>query len=258
MLDAKNLSLSYGKKLVLDNISLTLGRGELLAVLGANGAGKSTLIKTLSGTLKPERGQVFLAGEDVYKMSARALAKKRAVLEQETSLEFSKTIFELVASGGFARAPILGFAPDESANVECALREVGLENFAKRQYETLSGGEKRRAQLARVLCQIGCDCAGKIIFLDEPSAGLDPSKASLAMRVAKKLCKRGASAIAVLHDPNLALAYANRCALLKTGKILAFGETSEVLNSQNLSETYSTRCEIAHTQFGKFAVFPQD
>ena len=138
-----------------------------------------------------------------------------------------------------------------------ALTAAGLEGFENRIYSRLSGGEKRRAQLARALCQLGDAPQGKALLLDEPAASLDPRAAHAAMKAAASAAEKGACVIAVLHDPNLAFDYCGRAILLKQGKIYASGKTEEALSSENLSAAYSHRCEVFDSPFGKTARFPK-
>ena len=173
-----------------------------MAVLGANGAGKSTLVRIARGALRADSGKVKINGADIAKSAPRELAKCRAVLEQESALEFDYTILETVLLGRYA----YNVFPQDSAEdillaKEC-LKRVEMSGFENRLYTSLSGGEKQRVQLARALCQIGKDPRGKILLLDEPSSSLDPAHAHAAMRAAKDLCKRGAAVISNLHDPN--------------------------------------------------------
>ena len=234
MIEARCVCVNYGGLNALNNVSLTMRDGEFTAVLGANGAGKSTLLKVLTGFLRPSSGEVFFGGKPLREISARGLALRRSVLEQEAHSEF------------------------DCGRICAALEKVGLSGAEGRKYSELSGGQKRRVQLARAIFQLedGGDMAGKGLFLDEPSAGLDPSHAHCAMRAVGEMCARGVSVFAVLHDPNLALAYADKCLLLRGGEPFMFGRAEEVLTAQNLSEIYDSECEEVFTARGKFVVFP--
>ena len=258
MIEARCVCVNYGGLNALNNVSLTMRDGEFTAVLGANGAGKSTLLKVLTGFLRPSSGEVFFGGKPLREISARGLALRRSVLEQEAHSEFDCTVFEMLSFGGFARGGVFCAAPGEGGRICAALEKVGLSGAEDRKYSELSGGQKRRVQLARAIFQLedGGDMAGKGLFLDEPSAGLDPSHAHCAMRAVGEMCARGVSVFAVLHDPNLALAYADKCLLLKGGEPFMFGRAEEVLTAQNLSEIYDSECEEVFTARGKFVVFP--
>ena len=157
MIEAKNISFRYGSRSALDGVSLKVEDGEFAAILGANGAGKSTLLKVMSGYLKPSPGEILINGCPASKMSPAKLAKERAVLEQESLLSSDYTVLETVLLGRYAFSP---FAADDAEGRTIALaaiKSAGLEGFEDRLYTQLSGGEKRRVQLARAICQIGKD-----------------------------------------------------------------------------------------------------
>lgn len=254
MLEFKNISQNYGDKKVLDNVSLTISKGEFVVFLGANGAGKSTLLKIASRYIKPSSGEILLKNRQIEKYSMLELARIRAVLEQESQLSFDYTTLETVELGGYSRQADEIKTLKEDAKK--ALADVGLAGFENRMYTTLSGGEKRRVQLARALCQLGNNVDGKILFLDEPSAGLDPAHAHIAIGVARGLANRGATVIAVLHDPNLTASYADKVVFLKAGKLLKFVNVSDMFDESLISQTYSTKCKIIKTETEKFIHFP--
>ncbi len=242
MLNINKVSFSYSKKPTLREVSLTAREGDFLAILGSNGAGKSTLIKLISGYLKPHSGSITFAEKNVSKTSAKELAKIRAVLEQECPLSFNYTVLEVVKFGGFAREKESLAKLDSDARD--ALKSVGLEGFENRNYLELSGGEKRRVQTARTLCQLGKNPSGKLLLLDEPSAGLDPAHSHLSMSAARKVADNGATVCAVLHDINLAASYADKIALLKNGELLKCAKTKEILDEKLLEEAYGTPCKL--------------
>ncbi len=251
MIELKNVSFSFGEKRVLKNISLEVNNGEFLAILGANGAGKSTLMKIMSGILRPKSGIALINSRDISELGALELAQERAVLEQDCELSFDYTVAEVVSLGAYSsKAPTKAF-------ISKCLASVGLSNFEERVYTQLSGGEQRRVQTARVLMQIGESPKGKTLFLDEPSAGLDPAHSHMSMLCAQKLAKQNASIIAVLHDPNLAAAYADKIAVIKNGELSAFGEIEEVFTQETFENAYETKCEILNSKHGKIAIFPK-
>lgn len=255
MIEAKNISISYGGRQALSEICAKFGDGEFTAILGANGAGKSTLLKLLSGWLAPCFGEITYGGQNIKNFGARELATKRAVLEQECTLDFEYTVGQIVGMGGFSGGLFGAQARPET--VSEALAAADLEGFENRIYSRLSGGEKRRAQLARALCQLGNAPQGKALLLDEPAASLDPRAAHSAMKAAASAAEKGACVVAVLHDPNLAFDYCGRAILLKQGKIYASGKTEDALSGENLSAAYSHRCEVFDSPFGKTARFPK-
>jgi iron complex transport system ATP-binding protein len=248
MLKIDSINFSYGKKRVLENISLSVGRGEMLVLLGANGAGKSTLMKIVSGFLKADSGCVIFDGNDIAKKSPKELANFRAVLEQECPLAFDYSVLETVKLGGFARKNCANLERDALESLE----KVGLGGFAERRYSELSGGEKRRVHMARSLCQIGENPENKLLLLDEPSAGLDPMHSHIAMQSARDTADKGAVVCAVLHDVNLASAYADKIALLKNGKLLKYGNVPEILDEKLLSDAYDSNCALIKNEKFKY------
>ncbi len=249
MIELKRISFSYGERRILSNLSIGFPYGEFLAILGSNGAGKSTLIKLASGLLNPSEGKILLDGVDMGSIGAFKLSRMRSVLEQESDLSFEYKVSEVVELAFF------GNFIDEELVKEC-LAEVSLEDLGNRTYTSLSGGEKHRVQLARVLCQLGKFPKGKTLLLDEPSAGLDPAHSHIVMTAAKKAARSGAAVVSVLHDPNLAAAYADKIAVLNNGKLFAYGSVSDVFSKEVLESAYCTRCEILDSPFGKVSVFP--
>ena len=248
MLKVDSVSFAYSQKSVLDSVSFSAQRGELVVLLGANGAGKSTLMKIISGYLKSNSGSVIFGEKDIAQQRPRDLANMRAVLEQECALAFNYSVLETVKLGGFARKDRYNLESDAYA----CLDMVGLNGFASRKYVELSGGEKRRVQMARALCQIGANPDGKLLLLDEPSAGLDPAHSHIAMQASRKIADSGAVVCAVLHDVNLATAYADKIALLKNGKLLKFGSVTEILDEELLSQAYGTKCALIENEKYKY------
>lgn len=248
MLKIDSISFSYAEKSVLDDVSLSVDKGELLVFLGANGAGKSTLMKIISGFLKAKSGSVAFDGKDISSQSPRDLATFRAVLEQECPLAFDYSVLETVKLGGFARKSCENLEKDAYESLE----KVGLKGFAQRKYSELSGGEKRRVQMARSLCQIGANPDGKLLLLDEPSAGLDPMHSHISMQSARDTANNGAVVCAVLHDVNLASAYADKIALLKNGKLLKYGNVDEILDAELLSQAYDSNCALIKDEKFKY------
>ncbi len=224
---------SRGGPLILDGVTLELRGGEVLALVGPNGAGKSSLLALLAGDRRPTEGAVELDGEDLAGSGdAARLARTRAVLRQDHPMPFGFLVREVAELG---RVPWRGIPgrPDDVEVVEESLRRVGLGALADRRATTLSGGERARLALARALAQ---DTA--ILLLDEPTASLDPRHQHGVMGIARDLADSGRSVLAVLHDLNLAAAYADRIALLHRGEVLACGVPEEALDEELLQTAY--------------------
>ncbi len=236
---ADRVSYHIGARALVDDVSLTIHPGRLHAVVGPNGAGKTTLLRLLTGDLEPDTGEVRLGDRPLQQWRPREAARQRAVLSQQVVLQFAFTVTQVVEMG---RAPYRDRdTPAEVARaVAEALAATDIAHLANRSYPTLSGGERRRADLARVLAQ-----HTPVVLLDEPTAALDVHHQDLVLTVARKLADRGGCAVvAVLHDLNLAAAYADRIAVLADGQLRADAPPSEALDAELLSEVYRHRMVV--------------
>lgn len=225
----------------LDDVSFSVQKGEICAVLGPNGAGKSTLVRLLSGALRADKGEIRLFGEPIHALDRKALARRVAVVPQTTPAALGFSVREVVMMG---RAPHQGgwmsASPEDEAAVEKALRACDLEALAKRPLAELSGGEQKRAAIARALAQ-----EGAILVLDEAAAHLDV-RHSIAVHevVRREVEERGLACLAVLHDLNVAAQYADKVALLKEGKLVAFGSIEEVMTYARLKDVFESELYV--------------
>jgi iron complex transport system ATP-binding protein len=255
---AEGVTVRRGGRALLDGVDLTVRAGELLALVGPNGAGKSTLLSALSGDVTggPARGErdsgtVSLFERPLGEWHPPGLALRRAVLPQEAAVSFPFSVTELVAMG---RAPWAGLStPDEDdALTSAAMEQVGVTHLADRRFPTLSGGERARVMLARVLAQ---DTA--LLLLDEPTAALDIRHQELVLSIARTLASDGGAVIVVLHDLGLAAAYAHRVAVLSGGQVAAQGTPADVFSSSLLSAVYRHEVEVLpHPRTGVPLVVP--
>jgi iron complex transport system ATP-binding protein len=256
MFEFQNLTYRIGSKTLLQQVSGQAHAGEVLAVVGANGAGKSTLLRLLSGDLKPTSGDLQFGGGPLAKWPPAGLARRRAVLTQQHTLELAFEVRELVLLG---RYPHFGGAPTahDHAVVVAALAAVGLAHLAGRRYPTLSGGEQQRAQLARVLAQVWEAEAG-FLLLDEPLTGLDLRHQHHTLEVARDLARqRGFGVVAVLHDLNLAAQYADQILMLRHGQAVALGPAAGVLTCENIYTGFGLEVELlAHPRLGCPLIVP--
>lgn len=251
MLVANEVSFHIGSKPILENISLTIAPGELVAIIGPNGAGKSTLLRLLTGDRQPSNGSVTLMERPLASWSRQELAKRRAVLMQQSRLTFGFTALEVVLMG---RIPHNTGASGDYAIAAEALDYVGLSDFAERFYPTLSGGEQQRVQLARILAQIWQPptTGERYLLLDEPTASLDLAYQQQTLQIARQFAQSGTAVLAILHDLNLAAHYADRILMLKAGKSVACGTPSEVLTSQIIEELFDIPVLVLpHPQTGQ-------
>jgi len=234
---------------VLDGVSLEVIPGEVLCLVGPNGAGKSTLLAVLSGERRPTRGTVSIGGRELGGIRHTELARLRSVLTQENTVSFPFRVAEVVAMGRapWARSPE---GRDDVVAVTEAMDAADIRHLAERRYTSLSGGEKARVSLARVLAQ-----RAGTIFLDEPTAALDLRHQEEVMRRARALADAGRAVVVVLHDLSLASAYADRLALIAAGRLEALGAPAEVLTEERVERVYGLPVEL-HLVSGRPVVVP--
>jgi iron complex transport system ATP-binding protein len=235
----EDLRVNVGPRTLVDALNVEVRPGELLAVLGQNGSGKSLTMHTLSGLRTASAGRVVLDGEDIATRNRQDVARRLALLPQHVDDIFPATVLDTAMIG---RHPHIGRFQWESAEDiaigRAALAAVDLDDFARRDVLTLSGGERRRLAIAQVLTQ-----QTAVLLLDEPTNHLDPQHQLDALRLFRRRADEGAAIIATLHDVNLAVRFADRCLLLYGDGRWDLGDTREVLNEQRLTELYRTRME---------------
>lgn len=239
-LEARGVSASFAPagRPVLSGVSLSLLPGEVHALVGPNGAGKSTLFGVLSGDIEPESGAVTLDGQPLHRFSARELARTRGVLLQHNSVAFSFTGEQVVRMG---RAPWARTQRerDDDRVVTQAMRSAEVLEFADRSVSRLSGGERARVGLARVLAQ-----DVDVLLLDEPTASLDLKHHEDVMSLARGLARAGAAIAIVLHDLNAAITHADRVTLLDQGRVAASGSPREVLTAPLIEDVYGQPVDV--------------
>ena len=245
MLKIHNLSVSYGSRRVLHDVSLEVQNGEVLALIGPNGAGKSTLIRAVSGVV-PYQGHVSTNGDDFASLSTIQRARYIATVPQAVALPPAYTVWETVL---FGRTPHLGFLGQPSQKDEeitrQALTRVSALSFADRRVGELSGGEQQRILLARALCQ-----STPILLLDEPTAHLDLQYQVGLLELVHELAHRDNLAVLIaLHDLNLAAHYADRIALMVAGSIKALGSPKDVLQAEIIQEAYCLPVRVVKHPF---------
>ncbi|GLZ81653.1 hemin import ATP-binding protein HmuV [Actinorhabdospora filicis] len=235
---AVDVTLTLGGREVLRGASVDVRAGEVLALVGPNGAGKSTLLAALAADLRPASGTVRLAGREARAWRVAELARHRAVLPQHPALTFPFTAAEVVAMGRapWARTPM---AEADGAIVAACLADCEVAELAGRPFAELSGGEKARVALARVLAQ-----RTALLMLDEPTAALDLRHQELVMRVCRERAGAGDGVVVVLHDLGLAAAHCDRVAVLREGAIAACGPPREVFTPALLSEVYRQPVDV--------------
>lgn len=256
MIEARGISVQFGQRRAVDNVSLKIMGGEIIALCGPNGAGKSTLIGALTGDVTPATGSAYIADQEISAIAPSKLAQLRAVMEQSPSLSAPFTAREL-AELAIPR----DLQPAQAATlISRALREVGLSDMADDPVRILSGGQQRRAHLARALTQLMAGRAlggGTALILDEPTAGLDLSHQITALEAAQSAAIGGAAVIVALHDLNLAAAYADRVVLMKQGRIIADASPRRALSDEALSQLFDTKMTVFSAPNGALCVTPE-
>jgi iron complex transport system ATP-binding protein len=245
MLKIQSLSVFYGSRHILHDLSLEVQSGEVLALIGPNGAGKSTLIRAVSGVI-PYTGHIRTNGDDVAALSTLERAKYIATVPQAVSLPPAYTVWETVL---FGRTPYLGFLGQPSQQDEEIARQslarVSALSLADRRVGELSGGEQQRILLARALCQ-----STPILLLDEPTAHLDLQYQVSLLELVHELAHKDRLAVLVaLHDLNLAAHYADRIALMVAGNIKAVGNPRDVLQAELIEEAYCLPVRVVKHPF---------
>ncbi|MFJ2890340.1 heme ABC transporter ATP-binding protein [Streptomyces sp. NPDC087305] len=247
--EAEDLHVQLGGRKVLHGVSVSVRAGEVLALVGPNGAGKSTLLGALAADLAPVAGVVRINGRAVGEWSARELALRRAVLPQAAALSFPFTVEDVVRMG---RAPHGGDAGEDEVAVAEAMAQAEVTGFALRPFSALSGGERARVALARVLAQ-----RAPLLLLDEPTAALDLRHQELVLRLCRERARAGDAVVVVLHDLALAAAYAHRVAILRAGRVAADGPPEVVFTEELLSDVYDQAVEVfPHPRTGAVVVTP--
>ncbi len=241
LLEVRDLTVSYGERVVLNGIDLTLANGRVLVVIGPNGAGKTTLIRAISGVVPLSYGRLAFEGRNLIGLSNSERAQIFAVVPQARNLPPAFTAWETVALGRTPHLNWLGQTTDTDEEiVRDAMRQTDTLSLAQRRVGELSGGEQQRLLLARALAQ-----QPRILLLDEPVTHLDLHYQITILDLIRELAQENKiSVLAVLHDINMAVRFADQTALLVGGKMIASGSPAEVLTPERLSEAYDLPREI--------------
>jgi iron complex transport system ATP-binding protein len=248
--EADSLHVRLGEREVLRGVDVAVRAGEVLALVGPNGAGKSTLLGALAADLPAARGVVRIHGRPATQWTAPELALRRAVLPQAATLSFPFTVAEVVRMG---RAPHDSCPAEDDLTVAEAMAATEVGAFATRPFSALSGGERARVALARVLAQ-----RAPLLLLDEPTAALDLRHQELVLRLCRERAAAGDAVVAVLHDLGLAAAYAHRVAVLCAGRVAADGPPAEVFTERLLTDVYDQPVEVlTHPRTGALLVHPR-
>ena len=240
MIRADEVYAGYNGKVILENVSFSVGEGEIVGLIGPNGAGKSTLLKTLRGILPILSGTAMLMGEDINALAAKDFARRAAYLQQHVEMTFDYTAHDIVLAG---RYPYLSWWRQEKAHdlaiAEACMAYTGVSDLADSPLHAMSGGQRQRVLLAKVLAQ-----QTPVLFLDEPATGLDIIYQEEIFRFCRELCTAGKTVLLVAHELSLAARFCSRLLLIGGGTLLADGRPQEVLTDELLSQAYGAPVRV--------------
>ncbi|MGV3461712.1 MAG: heme ABC transporter ATP-binding protein [Flavobacterium sp.] len=250
MLEAKQISYSHRKFAILHGIDVEVTQGELLVIVGPNGAGKSTLLSVLANEMDKSGDAIIFKKKTFQEWDDKDLAHNKAKFSQSNNTDIPLTVKDVVMMG---RYPYFNATPHK-ADKEAALKameETDVAALKDRDYNSLSGGEKQRVHLARVLCQLDNDISHKLVFLDEPLNNLDVLHQHRILHTIKNFTEKGNTAIMVLHDLNLAAQFADRVMLLKKGEIVSHDVPEKVFTKEIISRVYNFPCIVCPNPVNK-------
>jgi iron complex transport system ATP-binding protein len=250
MVEIDRVDYAAGGNRILRDVSVTFADATFTVIAGPNGAGKSTLLKIASGLLAPASGTVKYDGTQVRDIESGELARRRAVLSQNVEVSFALTVHDVVMIGRF---PHYGGKPRriDREIVDRAIEAVDLADKRDQLYPTLSGGEKQKAQLARVLAQLwgNEDEPNRVLFLDEPVTGLDIHYQLHILEIARSMLAEGCAVIAILHDLNMGLQYADRTIVLNKGSVALDTTDSASIPPALIESVFAVRAERSGGQW---------
>ena len=243
ILDIQSLNYTINKKVIISDISFNVNEGDFISIIGPNGSGKSTLIKLISNDIKADSGFIEILGKKLTDWDAIELAKSRSILPQFNNLSFPFTVIDVIKMGRYA----VEMKENENIIYQKLLEIFDLNDLEKQIYTTLSGGEKQRVQLARVISQIWSDSYHKkVLFLDEPTAFLDIKHQLSLFKFLKSLNDMGLTIIMVIHDISQAILHSNKIMLMKEAKLIDYGQVDKIINNDLLNEVFDVCFDIEH------------
>lgn len=240
-IETKDLSLSYGETLIIDEMNLKIPKGEITVFIGGNGCGKSTLLRSIARLLKPKSGVVLLEGSAIAKLSTKEVAKKMAILPQSPSAPEGLTVLQLVKQGRYPHQSWLKqWSEEDEKKVNDALKATRLEELKERTVDSLSGGQRQRAWIAMTLAQ-----DSDVILLDEPTTYLDMAHQIEILDLLFELNeKKRRTVVMVLHDLNMACRYAHNIVAIKNQQVYNQGMPEDVINRSLVKNVFGMDCEI--------------
>lgn len=242
MIKAQKISYKLKGFQILNRVDVHLEYGEFLAIVGPNGAGKSSLLSVLANEIKSEH-QVIFKDKNISDWPIAELSKHKAKFSQHNSNDIPLEVKDVVMMG---RYPYFEAQPKQQ-DLEATnnmMYETDVYHLKDREYNTLSGGEKQRVHLSRVMAQLQNEITQKLIFLDEPLNNLDIKHQYKALEIIKNFTEKNNSAIVVLHDLNLAAQFADKILLMNSGQVAAYGTPEEVFTAETIEKAYNFPCTI--------------
>ena len=244
-ISVKNLTYKYSEKDVLDSISLSVGKGEIIGILGPNGCGKTTLLKNLNRNLSPHNGSVFVNDFNLEDITKKEIAKIIAVVPQTNEIRFSFTVREIVSMGRIPFQDLFsGNSLEDEKIIEKAMSQTGILEYADKSISTMSGGERQRAIIARAIAQ-----TPEIILMDEPTLHLDINMQFEVLDLIEKLSKENnLTVVIVSHDLPMVARYCDRIVMLHNKNIFAMGKPEDVLTEENMRVVFNIDAETEMDQ----------
>lgn len=241
MISCKNLKVGYEEKVIIENLSLRINKGEVVSIIGPNGCGKSTLLKTLSRIIKPMSGGIYIQNESIKNLKSKHISQKVCLLSQHNDAPGDLTVEELVY---FGRIPHKKWyeskTKSDEETVNWAIENTGLKRYKNTPINSLSGGERQRAYIAQALCQ-----KPDILLLDEPTTYLDISYQLEVMELVREINEKfNITIVMVLHELNQASKYSDRLVIMKDGEIVSDGCPIDVINKETIKQVYKIECDI--------------
>ncbi|MFG1603230.1 ABC transporter ATP-binding protein [Actinoplanes sp. NPDC049265] len=239
-LQASQLTLAYDRRVVAENLDVTVTDGSFTVIVGPNACGKSTLLRSLARVLKPQSGAVYLDGQAIASYPSKQVAKQLGMLPQSPVVPSGVVVEELVARGRFAHQRVLRqWSAEDEAAVRDAMRQTEVTDLADRFVDELSGGQRQRVWLAMALAQ-----QTPILLLDEPTTFLDLSHQFEVLDLCADLHEQGRTIVAVLHDLNHACRYATELIVMRGGQVLAQGAPAEVMTADLVESVFGMPCRV--------------
>jgi iron complex transport system ATP-binding protein len=249
-LTVNDVMFSYNSAPVLDDISFELARGEILSIVGPNGTGKSTLLRCLDGLIRPNKGSIFLASENIRNMDRSQIARHLGYVPQSFDTVFPLKVLDMVLLGRHPRM-LWKRSRSDLEKAYAALQLMGIENLAMRNFNEISGGQQQKVIIARALAQ-----EAQVLLLDEPTSNLDIMHQLEVMELIKRMVSAMALAVVVsVHDLNLAARYSDRVLMLHQGRIVAAGDPLSVFTTDNIAAVYHVKARV-NTVEGRPHIIP--